>query len=218
VFDVPEVDQLPYQPGQFVSFTREFDGKKITRAYSTSSPPAGNRFELCLNRVSDGIMSPWLFEVAPGQTIEMKGPLGGHFVWPAETQGPIVLIGGGSGVVPLASMIRHRATSGGMLPVSLIYSSREWDEVIFRDELLAFDDKRDCFDLTLTLTRDKPRRDKDFGRRIDPEMIAGVLSRLPARPALAYVCGANPFVTAAADALIAAGIAAEQIRTERYGV
>ena len=108
-------------------------------------------------------------------------------------------------MVPLASMIRHRAASGANVPVSLIYSSREWDEVIFRDELLALDDKRDGFDLTLTLTRDRPRRDKDFGRRIDAEMIAGVLSRLPAQPALAYVCGANLFVTAAADALIAAG-------------
>ena len=100
----------------------------------------------------------------------------------------------------------------------MIYSSREWDEVIFRDELLALDDKRDGFDLTLTLTRDGRGVDKDFGRRIDAEMIAGVLSRLPARPALAYVCGANAFVTAAADALIAAGVAAERIRTERYGV
>ena len=99
----------------------------------------------------------------------MKGPLGGHFVWPAADAGPIALIGGGSGVVPLASMIRHRAASGSKAPVSLIYSSREWDEVIFRDELLALDDQRDGFDLTLTLTRDKPRRDKDFGRRIDPD-------------------------------------------------
>ena len=74
-------------------------------------------------------------------------------------------------MVPLASMIRHRAASRSKTPVSLIYSSREWDEVIFRDELLALDDRRDGFDLTLTLTRDKPRRDKDFGRRIDPEMI-----------------------------------------------
>ena len=100
----------------------------------------------------------------------------------------------------------------------LLFSARTWDEVIWRDELLALDARRDGFDLTLTLTRDKPRRDKDFGRRIDAEMISGVLSRLPRPPALAYVCGANLFVTAAADALIAAGTAPERVRTERYGV
>ena len=173
------------------------DGYTAQRSYSiASAPEAGDEIELAIERLDDGEVSPFFHDVAAvGDEIEMKGPLGGHFVWPAEMPGPIVLIGGGSGVVPLAAMIRHRAASGSKAPVSLIYSSREWDEVIFRDELLALDDKRDGFDLTLTLTRDKPRRDKDFGRRIDPDMIAGVLSRLPARPALAYVCGANLFVT-----------------------
>ena len=196
------------------------DSYTAQRSYSiASAPTAGDDIELAIERLDDGEVSPFFHDVAAvGDEIEMKGPLGGHFVWPAEIPGPIALIGGGSGVVPLAAMIRHRAATGATLPVSLIYSAREWDEVIFRDELLAFDDKRDGFDLTLTLTRDKPRRAKDFGRRIDPDMLAGVLSRLPARPALAYVCGANLFVTAAADALIAAGIAAEWIRTERYGV
>ena len=103
----------------------------------------------------------------------------------------MLLIGGGSGVVPLTSMVRHRAASASRTPVTLLYSSREWDEVIFRDELLALDDRRDGFDLTLTLTRDTPRRNKDFGRRIDGAMIPGVLSTLPEPPALAFVCGAK---------------------------
>jgi ferredoxin-NADP reductase len=90
--------------------------------------------------------------------------------------------------------------------------------VIFRDELLALDDRRDGFDLTLTITREPARREKDFARRIDPAMIGNVLARLPSPPGLAYVCGANAFVSAAADALIATGIAAERIKTERYGV
>jgi ferredoxin-NADP reductase len=196
------------------------DGYTAQRSYSiASAPEAGDEIELAIERLDDGEVSPFFHEVASvGDEIEIKAPLGGHFVWNAAEPGPIALIGGGSGVVPLASMIRHRAANGANVPVSLIYSSREWDEVIFRDELLALDDKRDGFDLTLTLTRDRPHRDKDFGRRIDAEMISAVLSRLPARPALAYVCGANAFVTAAADALIAAAIAAERIRTERYGV
>jgi ferredoxin-NADP reductase len=129
-----------------------------------------------------------------------------------------MLIGGGSGVVPLMSMIRHRHCGGSQVPLALLYSSREWNEVIFREELLALDDLRDGFDLVLTLTREPPKRHKDFGRRIDPAMIESALSMLPGRPALAYVCGANAFVSAASDALIEAGVAAERIRTERYGV
>ena len=210
-----------YAAGQHVDIRLTApDGYIAQRSYSiASAPEAGDEIELAIERLDNGEVSPFFHEVAAvGDEIEMKGPLGGHFVWDEATPGPIALIGGGSGVVPLASMIRHRAASRSKTPVSLIYSSREWDEVIFRDELLALDDRRDGFDLTLTLTRDKPRRDKDFGRRIDPDMIAGVLSRLPQPPALAYVCGANLFVTAAADALIAAGTAPERVRTERYGV
>ena len=210
-----------YAAGQHVDIRLTApDGYSAQRSYSiASAPEAGDEIELAIERLDDGEVSPFFHEVAAvGDEIELKGPLGGHFVWDEATPGPIALIGGGSGVVPLASMIRHRAASRSTRPVSLIYSSREWDEVIFRDELLALDDWRDGFDLTLTLTRDKPRRDKDFGRRIDAEMISGVLSRLPRPPALAYVCGANLFVTAAADALIAAGTAPERVRTERYGV
>ena len=145
------------------------DGYTAQRSYSiASAPEAGDDIELAIERLDNGEVSPFFHEIAAvGDEIELKGPLGGHFVWPAGEQGPIALIGGGSGVVPLASMIRHRAASGSKTPVSLIYSSREWDEVIFRDELLALDDRSEGFDMTLTLTRDRPRRDKDLGRRID---------------------------------------------------
>jgi ferredoxin-NADP reductase len=164
-------------------------------------------------------VSPFVHEVAAvGDAIELKGPLGGHFIWSANDPGPIVLIGGGSGVVPLTSMLRHRAAAGSTVPAALLYSSRIWDEVIFRDELLALDQRRDGFDLTLTLTREPPKRAKDFGQRIDPMMISQVLAKLPERPTVAYVCGANAFVSVAADALIAAGVEAERIKTERYGV
>lgn len=196
------------------------DGYTAQRSYSiASAPEAGAEFELAIEKLEEGEVSPFFHEVAAvGDEIEIKGPLGGHFVWPANQIEPVVLIGGGSGVVPLMSMARHRAASDSETPVALIYSSRIWDEVIFRDELLALDKRRDGFDLTLTLTRETPRRDKDFGRRIDHEMIAEVLRRLSAAPGLAFVCGSNAFVTAAADALIAAGMAPERIRTERYGV
>ena len=210
-----------YKAGQHVDVRLTApDGYTAQRSYSiASAPEAGEEIELAIERLDEGEVSPFFHDVAAvGDEIEIKAPLGGHFVLPATDTGPIALIGGGSGVVPLASMIRHRAASGSATLMSLIYSSREWDEVIFRDELLALDRQRDGFDMTLTLTRDRPRRDKDLGRRIDAELISQVLSRLPARPALAYVCGANAFVTAAADALITTGMAAERIRTERYGV
>lgn len=195
------------------------DGYTAQRSYSiASAPEAGDEIELAIEKLDDGEVSPFFHDVAAvGDEIEMKGPLGGHFVWTSDQPGPVVLIGGGSGVVPLMSMARHRAATGTKTPVALLYSSRVWDEVIFRDELLALDEKGNGFDLTLTLTREQPRRSKDFGRRIDPAMISTVLAKLPAAPALAYVCGANAFVSAASDALIAAGIAPERIRTERYG-
>jgi len=214
-------EPFAYRAGQHVDVRLTApDGYTAQRSYSiASAPEAGDEIELAIERLEDGEVSPFFHEVAAiGDEIEIKGPLGGHFVWSSGEPGPVALIGGGSGVVPLMSMIRHRAASGSQAPVSLIYSSRVWDEVIFRDELLALDLSRDGFDLTLTLTREAPHRPKDFGRRIDAAMISEVLAKLPERPALAYVCGANAFVGVASDALIAAGVAAERIRTERYGV
>ena len=196
------------------------DGYTAQRSYSiASAPEAGDEIELAIERLEDGEVSPFFHEVAAvGDEIEIKGPLGGHFVWSATDPGPIMLIGGGSGVVPLMSMMRHRAAAGSKVPAALLYSSRVWDDVIFRDELLAHDDRRDGFDLTLTLTRETSKRDKDFGHRIEPTMISQVLAKLPEPPAVAYVCGANAFVSVAADALVAVGVAAERIKTERYGV
>jgi len=196
------------------------DGYTAQRSYSiASAPEAGDDIELAIERLDDGEVSPFFHEVAAvGDEIEMKGPLGGHFIWSAADSGPIMLIGGGSGVVPLMSMVRHRAAAGSSAPAALLYSSRVWDEVIFRDELVALDGRRDGFELTLTLTREAPKRDKDFSRRIDAAMIAELLGKLPEPPSVAYVCGANAFVSVAADALIAAGVAAGRIKTERYGV
>jgi ferredoxin-NADP reductase len=196
------------------------DGYTAQRSYSiASAPEAGEEIELAIERLENGEVSPFFHEVAAvGDEIEIKGPLGGHFVWNEEQAAPVILIGGGSGVVPLMSMARHRAPNGSRVPVALLYSSRAWHEVIFRDELLALDERRDGFDLTLTITREPARRTKDFARRIDPEMMSAVLDKLPSPPALAYVCGADAFVSAAAGALVAAGIPAEHIKTERYGV
>src|SRR5262245_32204461 len=166
-----------YRAGQHVDVRLTApDGYRAQRSYSiASAPEAGQEIELAIERLENGEVSPFFHEVAVvGDEIEMKGPLGGHFVWSAAEPGPVVMIGGGSGVVPLMSMVRHRAASGSGVPVALLYSSRAWHEVIFRNDLLALDDRCDGFDLTLTLTRESAQREKDFARRIDPTMISAV--------------------------------------------
>ena len=105
----------------------------------------------------------------------MRGPIGGHFVWEVARRRPLFLLGGGSGVVPLMSMLRERAAKGSNVPALLLFSSRTWEDVIFRDELLALAARNDGFQLALALTRDEPRRPQDFGRRVDASMVAEIL-------------------------------------------
>ncbi|PSJ51409.1 FAD-binding oxidoreductase [Kumtagia ephedrae] len=194
------------------------DGYTAQRSYSIAgAPEAGPEVELAVERLEDGEVSSFFHDVAAvGDEIEIKGPLGGHFVWNAADGGPLLLIGGGSGVVPLMSMLRHRAERAAHVPVAMLYSARAWDEIIFRDELLDLDGKVGL-SLAFALTREPARRSQDFSRRIDPPMVAAVLAALSEGPRLAFVCGANRFVSAASDALIAAGIDPQRIRTERYG-
>jgi len=196
------------------------DGYQARRSYSiASAPEAGAAIELAIERLDDGEVSPFFHDVAAiGDEIELRGPLGGHFIWETDDGGPLLLVGGGSGVVPLMAMLRHRTLQKSAAPIALVFSARIWDEVIFRDELIRLDDRRDGFDLVLTLTREQARRPADYSRRVDAQMMMQVIERLPKAPRLAFVCGSNAFVSAAAEALIDAGVAAGLIRTERYGV
>ncbi|MCC7272986.1 MAG: oxidoreductase [Alphaproteobacteria bacterium] len=195
------------------------DGYQAQRSYSIANAPEdAAAVELAIERLEDGEVSPYFHDVAAvGDRIELRGPIGGHFVWTADDGGPLVLVGGGSGVVPLMSMLRHRARAASRVPALLLLSARTWDEVIFRDELLALHDRRDGFELVLALTREPARRAADFGRRIDRPMAAAILARLPEPARSAFVCGANPFVAAATEGLLAAGVPAAIVRTERYG-
>ncbi|MBZ9816349.1 ferredoxin reductase [Mesorhizobium sp. CA7] len=194
------------------------DGYQARRSYSIASAPGGG-IELAIERLDDGEVSPFFHDVAAvGDEIELRGPLGGHFIWEESDGGPILLVGGGSGVVPLMAMVRHRTLRNTAVPVVLVFSARVWEEVIFRDELIGLDDRRVGFDLVLTLTREPARRPPDYSRRVDARMMVQAVERLPKAPRLAYVCGSNAFVSAAADALIGAGVPAGIIRTERYGV
>jgi ferredoxin-NADP reductase len=210
-----------YRAGQHVDVRLTApDGYQARRSYSiASSPGADTAVELAIERLEDGEVSPFFHDVAAvGDEVELRGPLGGHFVWPDFEHGPILLVGGGSGVVPLMSMVRHRAASRSTVPILLVFSARVWDEVIFRDELLGLDERKDGFSLVLTLTREAARRPADYSRRVDVAMMRDAVARLPEPPRVVFVCGSNAFVSAASQALIDAGVAAEIIRTERYGV
>jgi ferredoxin-NADP reductase len=195
------------------------DGYQAERSYSIASAPEQTAaIELAIERLDDGEVSPFFHDVAEvGDAIELRGPIGGHFVWDVKDGGPPLLLGGGSGVVPLMSMLRHRAAVGSRVPALLLFSSRTWEDVIFRDELLALDARNDGFQLALALTRDQPRRPSDFGRRVDAAMVAELVGRLPGPPKHVFVCGGNPFVEAASQGAIEAGVAPSMIRTERYG-
>lgn len=217
-FRLPE--PFAFRAGQHVDVRLTApDGYRVERSYSiASAPEMQSQIELVIERLEHGEVSPFFHEIAEvGDDIEIRGPIGGHFVWGPEDGGPVLLIGGGSGVVPLVSMLRHRAARGSEVPALLLFSARTWDDIIFRDELLALDGRRDGFELALTLTRESPRRTHDFDRRVDTEMLAEVLARLPGPPRHVFVCGTNAFVEAGAQSAIKAGVPAGIIRTERYG-
>src|SRR5271166_6172189 len=196
------------------------DGYRAMRSYSiASAPERQGTIELAIEYLKDGEVSPFFHEiVAVGDEIELRGPLGGYFIWSEADAGPLLLVGGGSGVVPLMSMVRHRQATGANVATLLLLSARSWDDVLFRDELLDLHGPGSGFTLVMTLTREAPRREGDFGRRIDAAMMADVLARLPNPIGLGFVCGSNAFVNAAVDGMVGAGVAPSIIRTERYGV
>jgi ferredoxin-NADP reductase len=189
------------------------------RSYSIASAPTSTDvIELAIERLPGGEVSPFFHDVAqPGDEIELRGPLGGHFVWPANADAPVLLIGAGSGVVPLMSMIRARKIGAQGVATALLLSARTWGDVLFRDELLLVEAVDAEFILALTLTREAPTRRSDFARRIDAAMVASVAARLPAPPGAVFVCGSNAFVDVATDGALAAGVGGALIRTERYG-
>jgi len=196
------------------------DGYRAMRSYSIASAPGDEAvIELAIERLDDGEVSPFFHDVAEvGDEIELRGPLGGHFVWSPADGGPLLLAGGGSGLVPLMSMLRAREAMAPDVPAALLVSARHWDDVVYRDELLALERRGGGgLALVLTLTREAPTRPGDHGRRVDAAMLAELVARLPAPPRCAFVCGSNAFVNAAADGIVAAGIPPSSVRTERYG-
>jgi len=210
----------PFLPGQHVDvrLTAE-DGYQAHRAYSiASAPSAGTTFELVIERLADGEVSPFFHEVAaPGDTLDVRGPFAEHFVWRTSEPGGVFLAAGGSGVAPFLSMVRERARLASPPPMALLYSARTWDEVIAREELLANERSQRGFSFTCCLTRESARRPTDFSTRVNASVVSHVLERMVEAPRHFFVCGANRFVGSVSDILVARGVPPSAIRTERYG-
>jgi ferredoxin-NADP reductase len=194
------------------------DGYQAQRSYSIASPPDdGERLALTIERLEDGEVSPYLVdELRRGDQIELRGPIGGYFVWDITTGGPLFLIAGGSGICPLMAMIRHRAARASVVPTRLLYSSRSLQDVIYREELDRLAARGDGLEVFHTLTRVQPHDWAGLSRRIDAEMLEDV-GWAPAERPLVFVCGPTPLVEAVALALVDLGHEAGRIKTERFG-
>jgi ferredoxin-NADP reductase len=194
------------------------DGYRAERSYSIASPPEAPELELTVDRLDDGEVSPFLTgQLQIADSIQLRGPIGGYFVWSAsERQGPLLLVGGGSGVIPLMCMLRHRQLSGSRVPAALLYSIRTRQDVIYHEELTALARSDPRFTLRMTLTRDSAPGWTGRVGRIDLPIVQGLLESLGGA-ADSFVCGPDGFVEAASVLLLQAGQPRDSIRTERFG-
>jgi ferredoxin-NADP reductase len=215
VLDVPEWPG--HRAGQHVDvrLTAE-DGYQAQRSYSIASAPEVDALELTVELVDDGEVSPWFVEVArAGDVLEVRGPIGGHFSWAADEGGPLLLVGGGSGLVPLMSMLRHRAARASAVEAHVLASARSAEAALYRDELAGLE-PRAGLHVTWTFTREAPAGWDGYARRVDGAMLAEVAPAPDAQP-LIFVCGPTPFVEAVADLLVDAGYDPRTIHAERFG-
>jgi ferredoxin-NADP reductase len=209
---------LPHWPGHRagqhleVRLTAE-DGYQAEREYSIASAP-GEPLAITVERLEGGEVSPYLTgELRAGDELELRGPIGGYFVWEPGDGGPLLLLAGGSGIVPLRSILWHRHRTVSDIPARLLYSSRSWPDVIYRDEL---DQHQDRVQVSYTLTRSQPPGWTGYTGRINQALLAEVAWPAEARP-LTYICGPTSFVEAAAVALVGLGYPPELVKTERFG-
>ena len=213
VFDV---DDWPgHDAGQHVDVRLTApDGYQAQRSYSIASAPEDERLVLTVQRLDDGEVSPYLAgELRVGDQIELRGPIGGHFTWRASDGGPLLLVAGGSGLVPLMAMLRHRAAQGSAADARLLVSAQSWEDVLYRDELSGFDEG---VRVHHTLTRRHPEGWAGFARRVDADMLAEVGPE-PGEAPHTFVCGPTAFVESVADKLVELGHPPRSIHAERFG-
>lgn len=193
------------------------DGYNAVRSYSIASAPQHDRFELTVEDIAQGEVSPYLVETAaPGDRFEIRGPIGGWFVWRPAQKKPVQLIAGGSGLVPLMAMIRARSAARSLAPFRLLYSVRSPSEIIYAAELRRRANDDAGLDVTYVYTRAAPKQSPRPPHRIDAAIVAETVWPVSAL-ATYYVCGPTAFVETVADLLVAAGHAAERVKTERFG-
>jgi ferredoxin-NADP reductase len=212
VLEVPA--WLGHRAGQHldVRLTAE-DGYRAERSYSIASAP-DEPVAITVERLEDGEVSPYLTdELRVGDALELRGPVGGYFVWRPRDGGPLLLVAGGSGIVPLRAILRHRLRSGADVPVRLLYSSRSLEDVIYRAELGAL---ADGVEIIQTLTREQPPGWTGYTRRVDGELLGEVAWPADEDP-LAFVCGPTSFVETVADGLVGLGYPPVRVKTERFG-
>ncbi len=208
-----------YKPGQHIDIRlTAADGYQAQRSYSIASAPGnGATLDLTVERVEGGEVSPFLHdEVVVGDRFEVRGPIGGYFVWDGSMAGPLMLVAGGSGIVPLMSIIRHRARIGSSAPCTLLYSSKTAADIIYSAELESLVARNDGLRVIHTLTRQQPAGWTGYARRIDQQMLGEVLATAGSSPNV-FACGPTPLVEVAATSLVALGLAPSQVRTERFG-
>ncbi len=216
VLDIP--DWRGHLAGQHVDvrLTAE-DGYQAERSYSIASAPEDPRVAITVERLDDGEVSPYLVgEVRTGDKVELRGPIGGYFVWKGSDDRPVLLVAGGSGIVPLMAMIRHRAANHWQTPTRLLYSSRSEDDVIYRAELDRLASAGDGLTVAHTLTRMQPPGWRGYARRIDRAMLAEVAWPKEQMP-IVYVCGPTPMVESVASLLVDMGYDPASVKTERFG-
>jgi ferredoxin-NADP reductase len=210
---------IGHRAGQHVDvrLTAE-DGYQAERSYSIASPPEETpRVTLTVERIDDGEVSPYLTEdLRVGDKLELRGPIGGYFVWDVSMGGLLLLVAGGSGIVPLMAILRHRAATSSSVPTRLLYSSRSLEDVMYRDELDHLVKNTTMLEVVQTLTRVQPPGWTGYTRRIDMQMLREVAWPVEQRP-IAYICGPTPFVETAAASLVALGHQPARIKTERFG-
>ena len=216
MLDVPEWPG--HLPGQHVDvrLTAE-DGYQAERSYSIATPADGHRVTISVERIDDGEVSPYLAgELRVGDQLELRGPIGGYFVWTPEDHRPLLLAGGGSGIVPLMAMLRARVAAGSDVPVRLLVSARSIDEIIYRAELDSIASANPGVEIRPTLTRAQPPGWTGYGRRVDREMLAEIAWPVEQMPR-SFACGPTGFVEAVASGLVDLGHEPGNIRTERFG-
>jgi len=216
-FSLPAWD--PHLPGQHYDIRLTApDGYQTERSYSIASEPERKgEIDLTVERLEGGEVSPYLDDVlVVGDQVELRGPIGGYFVWEARMGGPLLLVGGGSGVVPLMSMLRHRSVTGSKAPVWMLYSVRAPKDIIYADELNHLCEPSDGPEVIYTFTRQQPSGWTGYQRRIDAQMLSEVIKPIE-KPFRTYICGPTLLVESVANQLVQIGIAPENIRTERFG-